>query len=75
MNKKVRFEISADGEIHVKTLGMDDTSCLDYVDIFERILDAKTIDSNYTPEFLKAQNIQTDEEQVDIQQDFHIKRT
>lgn len=73
MSKKVRFEITADGEIHVKTLGMDDASCLDYVEVFERILEAETIDSSYTQEFLDAQIIQTEHQHIDVQQDVHLK--
>lgn len=71
MSKKIRFEITADGEIKVKTLGMDDTSCLDYVEVFERILDAETIDSSYTQEFLDAQLTQT--EKQTIEEDIHLK--
>lgn len=73
MNKKIRFEITADGEIHVKTLGMDDESCLDYVEVFEKILEAETIDSSYTQEFLEAQVIQTDKQTIEVDQEIHIK--
>lgn len=73
MNKKIRFEITADGEIHVKTLGMDDESCLDYVEVFEKILEAETIDSSYTQEFLEAQVIQTDKQTIKVDQEIHIK--
>ncbi len=74
MDKKIRFEITADGEIHVKTLGMDDESCLDYVEVFERILDAETIDSSYTDEFIEAQLIQSDEVSLQQMEDIQIKR-
>jgi len=70
MDKRIRFEITADGEIHVKTLGMNDETCLDYVEVFERILDAETIDSSYTEEFIEAQiketHHQTVEEDIEV---------
>lgn len=71
MDKRIRFEITADGEIHVKTLGMTDETCLDYVEVFERILDAETIDSSYTDEFLEAQVIHTQDQT--IEEDIKIK--
>lgn len=73
MTKKIRFEITRDGEIRAKTIGMDDTSCMAYIDVLEEILDAETVDSAYTEEFLKAQNIQTDEENLDLEEDLEIK--
>lgn len=73
MNKKIRFEITADGEIHVKTFGMDDASCLDYIEVFERLLDAETIDSDYTQEFIDAQIIQKDDTHIDVEQDIEVK--
>lgn len=71
MDKKIRFEITADGEIHVKTLGMNDETCLDYVEVFERILDAETVDSSYTEEFLEAQIKETHHHT--IEEDIEVK--
>jgi len=73
MNKRIRFEITADGEIHVKTLGMDDASCLDYIEVFERLLDAETIDSDFTQEFINKQILRKEEDQIDVEEDIQIK--
>jgi len=73
MNKRIRFEITADGEIHVKTLGMDDASCLDYIEVFERLLDAETIDSEFTQEFINKQILRKEEAQIDVEEDIQIK--
>lgn len=54
MNKKIKIEIRPDGHVIAKTIGMNDISCLDYIEVLERVVDAKTIDSSYTEEFLQA---------------------
>ena len=66
MDKKIRIEITASGEIKAKTLGMDDEKCLDYVDVLENLLDAETVESTYTEEFLQAQ--------VRLQQEEHVEQ-
>ncbi|MFA8439485.1 DUF2997 domain-containing protein [Pueribacillus sp. YX66] len=64
MNKKIRFEITSSGEIKVKTIGMNDEQCLNYVEMIEHLLDAKTINSSYTEEFIQAQQLQRHNEVV-----------
>lgn len=73
MDKKIRFEITSDGKIYAKTIGMDDESCLDYVEIMENILDAKAVDSSYTEEFLLAQNKETSKEHIAEKQRLRLK--
>jgi len=58
MSKKIRIEITPAGEIHAKTLGMNDEECLDYIDIVEQITDSVTVDSEFTEEYLRAQSRQ-----------------
>lgn len=73
MEKKIRLEINASGEIRAKTIGMNDEECLDYVAILENLLDAETVDSEYTEEFLQAQQLQYQEEQTQVEQQTEIK--
>ncbi|MEI3612348.1 DUF2997 domain-containing protein [Pseudogracilibacillus sp. SO30301A] len=73
MEKKIRLEITATGEIRAKTIGMNDEECLDYVEILESLLDAETVDSKYTEEFLLAQQLQYQEEQTPVEQQMEVK--
>lgn len=73
MDKRIRFEITSDGKVYAKTLGMDDETCLDYVEILEDLLDAKVVDSNYTEEFLQAQQKEINEEQLKEQQRLNLR--
>lgn len=51
MSKRIRFEITASGEIRAKTLGMKGEECLDYVELMEQLLDARAVDSQFTEEY------------------------
>lgn len=73
MEKKIRLEITASGEIRAKTIGMNDEECLDYVEILESLLDAETVDSEYTEEFLLAQQLQYQKQQTPVQEQMEIK--
>ena len=66
MKKKIRFTIHNNGQIHMKTLGMTDETCFDYLALMEEILEDETIDSDYTDEFL--QEYVKAEEQVTMKQ-------
>ena len=55
MDKKIRFEISPNGEIRAKTLGMHGVECMDYVELIEQLLDAKAVDSQFTEEYAQTE--------------------
>jgi|GEM_PF-845442 len=73
MSKKIRFEITASGEIKAKTIGMNDEECLDYVEILEKLLDAETVDSEFTEEYLEARLHHRTEEFVEEKQQTKLK--
>lgn len=65
MSKKIRFEITASGEVRAKTIGMKGEECLDYVDIIEHLTDATSVDSHFTAEYheiaIEHKNLQYNE--------------
>lgn len=73
MKQQLRIEIADDGSIHVKTIGMDDERCLDYVPLLEKVLDAETVHSEFTEEFLRAQQYSKDHVNIEEQQTIHRK--
>ncbi|MBO1515415.1 DUF2997 domain-containing protein [Metabacillus bambusae] len=54
MEKRVRIEIGIDGKIKAETLGIKGKKCLEFIQILEQMLDAETIDSEYTSEYLET---------------------
>ncbi|WP_017471414.1 DUF2997 domain-containing protein [Amphibacillus jilinensis] len=51
MSKKIQIEITANGEVRAKTLGIKGEACLNYVELIEELVDAETIDSAFTEEY------------------------
>lgn len=73
MKQQLRIEITDDGKINVKTIGMDDESCLDYVPLLEKVLDAETVHSEFTEEFLRAQQYTKNRAHIEEQQTINRK--
>jgi len=51
MKQQLQVRIHADGKIDAKTLGIKGSGCTNYIEIFERLLDARTVESSYTEEY------------------------
>jgi myosin-crossreactive antigen len=52
--KKIIIKITEDGKIFAETLGMKGKQCLEYIQILEELLDAETIDSEFTHEYFET---------------------
>ena len=57
MNKKIQIQIFPDGTIQAEAQGIKGKRCTDYIKILEEILEAKTVDSDYTPEYYQSDDI------------------
>ncbi|HEX3013435.1 MAG TPA: DUF2997 domain-containing protein [Methanobacterium sp.] len=57
MSKKIQIQIFPDGTIQVDIQGIKGKRCTDYMKILEEILEAKTMDSDYTPEFYESDDV------------------
>lgn len=69
MNKNIQIRIFPDGTIQADIQGIKGERCTDYIKILEDILEAKTVDSDYTPEFY-----QSDDVKVSTKEKQHLKR-
>ena len=65
MSKKINIRIFPDGKIQAEVEGIKGKSCADYIKIIEEILKAKTLDSEYTPEYYESENLVIDTESED----------
>jgi len=55
MPKRINIQIFPNGRIQAEIHGVKGKKCTDYIRILEEILDAKTVDSDYTPEYYENQ--------------------
>lgn len=54
-NKKVQIKITEDGKFFAETLGMKGKECLSIIEVLEDLLDAETLDSDYTEEYFETE--------------------
>jgi hypothetical protein len=55
MSKKLRIQIFQDGRIQAEVLGIKGKKCTDYISLLEELLDAETVDSEYTSEYYETE--------------------
>lgn len=56
--KKIKIKLTEDGNIFAETIGIKGKECLQYIELLEELLDAESIDSNFTKEYYETE-IQT----------------
>ncbi len=66
MVKRVQIKILPDGSIEAMTQGIKGKACLDYIRLFEELLDAQAVDSDFTSEYYETEGIfiETNQEQT-----------
>ncbi|MCM3443102.1 DUF2997 domain-containing protein [Metabacillus halosaccharovorans] len=57
-DKKIKIRLNEDGNIFAETIGMKGKECLQYIELLEELLDAESIDSEFTSEYYETE-IQT----------------
>jgi len=57
MKKQIQIKICSDGKIEAKTLGIKGEKCTDYINVLEKLLEAKTENSEYTDEYYQSETI------------------
>lgn len=63
-SKQIRVRIFPDGQIKADVIGVKGKSCTDYIDILEQLLDAETVDSEYTAEYYETEEILIEQQQI-----------
>lgn len=51
MSRRIAVTINRDGSIKAETLGIKGKTCLDYVPLLEELLEAETVQSEFTAEY------------------------
>ena len=55
MSRRIVVTINRDGSIKAETLGIKGKTCLDYVPLLEELLEAETVQSEFTAEYQAAE--------------------
>ncbi|WP_341279246.1 DUF2997 domain-containing protein [Paenibacillus sp. FSL H8-0537] len=63
-SKQIRVRIYPDGKIEADVLGIKGKGCTDYISILEQLLDAETVDSEYTAEYYESEQTITAQKQI-----------
>ncbi|MFC7371418.1 DUF2997 domain-containing protein [Fictibacillus iocasae] len=63
MDQRIKIEIGPDGKIKAETLGLKGKECLAFLEQLEKMLDAETVDSNFTNEYYET-SLQTEEKSI-----------
>ncbi|MBW9216914.1 DUF2997 domain-containing protein [Anoxybacillus sp. ST70] len=67
--KKVIIKITEDGKILAETVGIKGKQCLDYIRVLEELLEAETIDSQFTHEYFETNVLINDIQQQMIKEE------
>ena len=51
MTRRIAVTINRDGTIRAETLGIKGKTCLDYVPLLEELLEAETVQSEFTADY------------------------
>ena len=51
MSRRIVVTVNRDGSIKAETLGIKGKACLDYVPLLEELLEAETVQSEFTAEY------------------------
>ncbi|MGG4145496.1 DUF2997 domain-containing protein [Paenibacillus algorifonticola] len=63
-SKQIRVRIYPDGRIEADVMGIKGKGCTDYISILEQLLDAETIDSEYTAEYYESEQTALEQNQI-----------
>ncbi len=55
MAKQIQIRISPDGSIHAETQNIKGKQCLKYIQLLEGLLEAQTINSDFTKEYYETE--------------------
>ncbi len=62
MDKKINIRIFPDGTVQAEVEGIKGKKCTDYIKIIEELLEAETVDSDYTSEYYETELLNLENE-------------
>lgn len=68
--KQIRVQIFADGQIKADVIGVKGKACMDYIDLLEQLLDAETVDSEYTAEYYETELVDLRQQHMNMNNNY-----
>lgn len=68
--KQIRVQIFADGQIKADVIGVKGKACMDYIALLEQLLDAETVDSEYTAEYYETELVDLRQQQMNMNNNY-----
>ena len=56
-SKRIQLRVYPDGRIEAEVQGVKGKKCTDYIALLEELLDAETIESEFTPEYYESEEV------------------
>ncbi|MBE7703636.1 MAG: DUF2997 domain-containing protein [Cyanobacteria bacterium SIG28] len=69
MSKKMIIKLSPNGEIQMTTQGVKGKKCLDYIEVFKKLVKVNVIDTKLTDEYYETETELITENQEEIRID------
>lgn len=74
MSRQIRIQIRPDGTIHAQVQGIKGAGCTEYISVIEQLLNAETIDSEYTNEYYEREENKIEaQDHSRLQTDLHSR--
>ncbi len=69
MSKKMKIRLLPNGEIQMETIGVKGKKCLDYVKLFQKLVDAKITNTKLTNEYYESDSeiVATDNAEIRLE--------
>lgn len=74
MSKQIQIRIFKDGRIKADMQGFRGSECLEYIEILEEMLQAKTAESRYTDEYFQKEESQLKKEEFIHEEEITIRK-
>lgn len=66
MKKQIEIRIHPDGKIDTVTRNIKGKACLKYIAVLEQLLEAQTVDSEFTSEYCEEEIIEQNDNQLHL---------
>lgn len=66
MSKKLKIKLLPNGEIQMETVGVKGKKCLDYIEVFKKLVDAKITATEFSQEYYETENEITTQNTTEI---------
>lgn len=71
INKKVQIRIYPNGSVESKTLNIKGKNCEKYIEILEKLTEAKTVNSEFTSEYYEIESVNSEYTTSNVEESYN----